>query len=252
MKDLAMRPNEPTVKEFYQDRYQRTSSVWVDDYGQSSNNTPYLIFSNTSFYPHGGGQKGDRGILHIPLEISQASGLPTELVILDTHKVDDFIHHFVEPGVDLQLIEEHLVGAQKFDAALNWEFRYTQMRLHTIAHLLHCFIEKSLGKELAFPSYSELKEAQGINRYPLPNLVNEDQFQDAVASLNTWMAGDHPIKIYANDDPEFPNWYRWWECDSWRIPCGGVHPANTNEVGNFKATLSSKKGNTTMTFELAA
>lgn len=251
MQDLRTRPNEPTAKSFYEDRYLTEAHVWIDDHGKDEKGRQYLIFSDTIFYPHGGGQKGDRGYIEIPADISEATGLPPSLNITDTRKVGDFIRHILETEVAEDILEDHIIGDRKFKICIDWDFRFTQMRLHTTAHLLHCFLESVLDQKIEFPSYSELMEDFGINRYPIPKLLSPEQLNEVLERQNAWTAGGHDIKIYANDDPNFPEWYRWWECDEYKIPCGGVHPNNTNEVGKIVAGVKSKKGNTSIRFSLA-
>lgn len=251
MKDFYPRANLSTNKDFYGTPYKQTATAWVDDYGLDNKGRPFLVLSNTIFYPHGGGQKGDRGVLRIPPNISANTNLPLEIPIIDTRKEGDFVRHIVDVELPTEAMETHIVGAQEFEIEINWAFRYKQMRLHSIAHLLHCFTERVLcKKKLEFPSYSELQEDYGVNRYPTENIITAEQLVEVVAQQNAWMAENHPILIYANDDPELPDWYRWWECDKWKIPCGGVHPSNTNEIGDFSAELISKKGNTTIKFSV--
>lgn len=250
MTDYYLRPHEPTVKKFYEDRYVTKTGAWIDDHGVDDKGRQYIILSETVFYPNGGGQKGDRGVIKLTPEISKAIGLPEEIPIIDTRKDKDFIRHHIGVEIPTEIMEKHIIGVQKFEIEIQWSFRYLQMRHHTIAHLLHIFIEKELGKEIEYPSYSELMEDFGVNRYPIENMLTQDQFQHAVSQLNNWMAEDHHIDIYQNEDPSKPDWFRWWECNKWKIPCGGVHPNNTNEVGQFTAKLKCKQGNTSMTFQI--
>jgi Ser-tRNA(Ala) deacylase AlaX len=54
------------------------------------------------------------------------------------------------------------------------------------------------------------------------------------------------IKTYAEEGTDF----RWWECMEHKIPCGGLHVDNLNEVGDVDITFSNKKGNITVKFTL--
>ena len=247
-----MRPNEPTAKYFYSDGYSSESSVWIDDHATNDLGQQYLIFNETIFYPHGGGQKSDRGVIDIPDDISKSTGLPNTIRIVDTRKEGDFIRHFLEAPIDENILEEYIIGDRKFKIRIDWGFRYTQMRLHTIAHLLHYFMERVLDTKIEFPTYSELMEGFGINRYPEMDLVSTDQLASVLNEQNAWMRESHPIATYANEDSSFPDWYRWWECGAFKIPCGGIHPHNTNEIGPVEATVSSKKGNTSIRFSLSS
>src|SRR6202022_3322193 len=74
------------------------------------------------FYPMGGGQWGDRGAL------LRANG--ERIAILDTRKGDaiDSVRHVPAPGMPQPEIGETLT------LEIDWERRYSLMRLHTALH----------------------------------------------------------------------------------------------------------------------
>src|SRR5262249_60700422 len=78
----------------------------------------------TVFYPVGGGQPGDTGVLRL------ASG--RSIAIVDTIKgaAADEVVHVLAPGAVLPEPGDELV------AAIDWERRYRLMRMHTCLHLL--------------------------------------------------------------------------------------------------------------------
>lgn len=252
MNNFKVSPNEASEKEFYADAYQKESLVWVDGYGHDAEKGKYLIFSKTIFYPNGGGQKGDRGVLVLSPDVSEQIGTPGELPIVDTRKSEDVIQHFIGIDIENDVLDDYIIGAEEFKISIDWDYRFTQMRLHSAAHFLHCFVEKILGKSVDFPSYSELFDDRGVNRYSLPHVLNKEQLEEAVTALNDWTAHGHIIKTYPSDNPKDPEWFRWWECAEYKIPCGGLHPMNTNELGNISATMKAKKDATSITFRLGA
>src|SRR6185437_12528877 len=77
----------------------------------------------TVFYPTGGGQPGDVGILH------RAAG---DIRIVDTIKGEapDEVIHVPEPGAPRLALDETLT------AEIDWERRHRLMRMHTCLHLL--------------------------------------------------------------------------------------------------------------------
>src|SRR5579863_6577776 len=82
-----------------------------------------IRLDRTVFYPTGGGQPGDTGMLRI------ADG--TAIAIVDTVKGDaDEVIHVPAPGC-----EPPPVGAEA-TAEINWERRHRLMRMHTCLHLL--------------------------------------------------------------------------------------------------------------------
>jgi Ser-tRNA(Ala) deacylase AlaX len=126
------------------------------------------------------------------------------------------------------------------------------MRLHSAAHLSQCFMERVLGVSLEHPNFSDLQEDRGINRYDRPHLLSNEQLSDAVQLLNEFTAAEHSIRIYPDIGPGKPDWARLWQCEGWKIPCGGVHPASTKEIGPIAADVSVRKHQTAVTFRLAS
>ena len=92
------------------------------------------------YYPHGGGQKGDRG------ELVFEDG--TILKVLDTIKDKYSASNGVNLIVDRELDEYR---GKSVECKLDWDFRYAQMKLHTCVHLHHCVLEKALGRKLPYP-----------------------------------------------------------------------------------------------------
>ena len=78
-----------------------------------------IILNKTTFYPMGGGQLGDIGIL------KQAD---KEFTVLDTIKKDGKILHVLD---DISLNKEIEVYGE-----INWETRYMNMRHHSAIHVL--------------------------------------------------------------------------------------------------------------------
>src|SRR6267143_6281724 len=83
-----------------------------------------IKLDRTVFYPMGGGQPGDTGMLRLP------SG--RAIAIVDTVKgaAADEVSHVPAPGSPLPEPEAELV------AEIDWERRYRLMRMHTCLHLL--------------------------------------------------------------------------------------------------------------------
>jgi len=83
-----------------------------------------IRLDRTVFYPVGGGQPGDTGVLRL------ASG--QEIAIIDTMKDDgpDAVVHLPAPGSALPGSGTEVV------AEIDWERRYRLMRMHSCLHLL--------------------------------------------------------------------------------------------------------------------
>lgn len=232
---------------YHEDPYRREIELWVDALGVDERFGPYLLFSETVCHPHGGGQKGDRGTLHLDDAAAGALGCPRELPIVDTRRDGRGNLHVLGAELDEELAREHLVGARQFRFALDWDFRYRQMRLHSAAHLLHCFVERVLGDAVPFPDTSDLQPEFGLNRYEAKELLSEEQAREVERQLNAFSAEGHAISTTA--DPEQEG-FRYWHCEEWTIPCGGTHLRNASEIGAVRVSLSLKRGRTSLIFSL--
>ena len=242
-----------TALTFYEDCYRTELEVWVDAFTLSERFGPCLVLSETLCHPHGGGQKGDRAVLTLEGDVAKTLGIG-EVSIVDTRRDGERILHLLDGAAPTASLEEALVGTQPFLLHLEWNFRYHQMRLHSAAHLLHCFVEKVVresggGPPLEFPETSDLQPDFGLNRYARKELLDAAQMERVVAEMNAFAAEGHAIAT--RPDPQTEG-FRYWECAEWVIPCGGTHPRDTSEIGPVEATLSLKRGKTGMTFRVSS
>ncbi|MCK4708821.1 MAG: alanyl-tRNA editing protein, partial [Gammaproteobacteria bacterium] len=81
-----------------------------------------VVLDQTVFYPLGGGQPGDTGIMQY------ADG--TQVDIIDTQKGEKGILHILQEGIALPQVDETV------KVELNWERRHRLMRMHSCMHLL--------------------------------------------------------------------------------------------------------------------
>jgi misacylated tRNA(Ala) deacylase len=109
----------------YTDSYLRTvaSSVREVQPGEEGKGA-VVVLDRTVFYPGGGGQPADRGV------IRASDG--RSWVVVAARKVGDDIVHELEPGATPP--EVGATGVYQVD--LDWERRYRLMRTHTALHAL--------------------------------------------------------------------------------------------------------------------
>ncbi|MHB1123926.1 MAG: alanyl-tRNA editing protein [Ramlibacter sp.] len=212
-----------------------------------------ITLDRTVFYPLGGGQAGDAGVLVL------ADG--AEIAIADTRKGKDAegratseIVHVPAPGQDALLARLH-AGAT-VTARVDWERRHRLMRFHTTTHLLCHLVPQLVNGCSITPEYARLdfnmtdpldKEqlTAGIARLVaagLPVQVGSitDEELDANPALVKSMSVQPPrgtgrvrtIRIGGNEHIDFQ-------------PCGGTHVANTAEIGRVVVTRIEKKSATT-------
>lgn len=194
-----------------------------------------VVLDNTPFYPEGGGQLGDKGLLMAGSNIIE---------VLDTKKENNLILHITKQLPD----DIHTV----FTAKVNSELRNNTAGNHTATHLLHQALRSTLGTHveqkgsLVSPDYlrfdfshfskvtdEELKQVEDfVNakiREQLPLIERRSiPFQQAVEegamALFGEKYGDNVRAIKFGDSMEL---------------CGGIHVNNTADIWHFKIVSES-------------
>ncbi|NLH80809.1 MAG: alanyl-tRNA editing protein [Phyllobacteriaceae bacterium] len=229
-----------TATVFRDDPYARTLEATVIGRGEKGG----ILLDRTLFYPTGGGQPGDRGVM------TAADG--TETGIATTVWEDDgktvIAHVAIE---DMPLPEP----GTKVTLALDWERRHKLMRMHTALHLLSVV--------LPFPvTGGSVGEDEGRLDFDIPDA---DLDRDALnARLAELVAADHPVSFEWITDAELdakPELVKTMSVapprGSGRVrlvrigdaaasvdlqPCGGTHVRSTGEIGRFEIAKVEKKG----------
>jgi misacylated tRNA(Ala) deacylase len=202
--------------------------VAIDDAG--------VLLDRTVFYPHGGGQAGDRG------ELIAADG--RVLAIADTRKG--------EGGQVLHVPAGAAVGwqvGQTVTARIDAARRQRHMRFHTTTHLLCALVPHPVNGCSITADYARLdfhmsepldKEALNAG---LARLVAE-----AHAVRHRWISEDeldaNPglVRSMSVTPPRGLGRVRVLEIDGVDLqPCGGTHVANTRDVGAVIVTKIEKK-----------
>ena len=189
-----------------------------------------IVLDATPFYPEGGGQVGDRGVLTSANEIIE---------IIDTKKENNLILHFAKQ------LPENLTGG--FVAKVNQELRDHSQSNHTATHLLHQALRTILGTHveqkgsLVSPNYlrfdfshfakvtdAELQQVEDFvnariqEQLPLVerrNIPFQQALQEGAMALFGEKYGDSVRAIKFGESMEL---------------CGGTHVKNTAEIWYFK------------------
>src|SRR5438132_11523503 len=131
-----------------------------------------ISLDRTVFYPTGGGQPGDSGVLRL------SSG--KAITIVDTVKgagADEVIH-VPAPASILAESGEELV------AEIDWERRYRLMRMHTCLHLLCSVVPGAV-------TGGQVSDGRGRLDFDVPGSSLD---REAIASwLNALIAEGHPV-----------------------------------------------------------
>jgi misacylated tRNA(Ala) deacylase len=193
----------------------------------------------TVFYPTGGGQPGDTGVLHLP------SG--QSISIVDTIKgaLPDEVIHISAPGSPVPDPGTEVV------AEIDWGRRYRLMRMHTCLHLLCSIVpgavtggQVSDGKgrlDFDVPGSSLDKEAIAGR---LNALVLQSQAVGPRWITDGELAAQPDlVRTMSVSPPSGAGRVRLIEISGIDLqPCGGTHIRNTAEIGPVSVTKIENKG----------
>jgi alanyl-tRNA synthetase len=189
-----------------------------------------IVLDNTPFYPEGGGQVGDKGILVSANET---------IDIIDTKKENNLILHFAK-----QLPEN--VNAT-FIAKVNTDLRTSTSKNHSATHLMHLALRTILGTHveqkgsLVNPNYLRFDFSHFSK-------VSDEELRQVEASVNAQIEAqlqlvEHrniPIKealdkgAMALFGEKYGDSVRMIEFGESKELCGGIHVKNSAEIWHFK------------------
>ncbi len=192
----------------------------------------------TVFYPEGGGQPGDSGVL------KAADG--RQVRIADTKNGGDgAIVHVAAPE------QPAVAPGERVTAAIDWPRRYRHMRMHSALHLLCAVVAGGVTGGSIGADKSRLD-------FDLPDTRLDKE--KIAADLNRLVAEDHPMGARWITDAEMaanPELVRTMSvkppADTGRVrlmeipgvdlqPCGGTHVARTGEIGKLRVGKIENKG----------
>jgi misacylated tRNA(Ala) deacylase len=223
-----------TEKIFYQDSYQKTHQseiVAVLDDG--------IVMESTIFYPLGGGQPGDTGVLMLNGD---------EYRVIDTCFAEDrviIVHH-----LNAEDLPAFNVG-DRIDMVLDWERRYRHMRMHTSMHLMcHLITAQATGGSIGetesridFDLQGQVVDKDNLT-IEMNRLINS-QLAVTIGSITDEALGQNPglVRTMSVQPPKGQGSIRTVTIlDTDYQPCGGTHVNNTAEIGEVIVTKLKNKG----------
>jgi misacylated tRNA(Ala) deacylase len=220
---------------FRDDAYRREATAKVvraDAHG--------IVLDRTVFYPRGGGQAGDAGILRL------ADG--GEIAIADTVKGEGAeILHVPAPGQEER--RARIRAGDAVEARIDWERRHRHMRFHTATHLLCAIVPHQTNGCSITSEYARLD-------FDMVEPLDREHLERELARL---VAGAHAVRtVWITDEeldakpelvrtmsvkpPRGVGRVRLLEIEGVDLqPCGGTHVANTSEIGALKVMKIEKK-----------
>ena len=198
-----------------------------------------IRLDRTVFYPTGGGQPGDTGVLR------RADGGTIAIAEARKGETADEVLHIAAPGSALPTVGD------KVTAEIDWERRYRLMRMHSCLHLLCAVIPGAV-------TGGQISDGKARLDFDVPG---EALDKDAIsAKLNALIAADHAVTPRWISDEELaakPELVRTMSVKPptgfGRVrlldiagvdlqPCGGTHIKHTAEIGRVEVTKIENKG----------
>ena len=143
---------------------------------ESVKDDKYVILNRTSFYPAGGGQPNDTGIM-----ISDGDEYPVVYVGKFEGKIS---HEVSKPG---------LKAGDKVTGKIDWNRRYRLMRMHTAAHIIDAILYNESG---ALCTGNQL----GLDKSRIDfafEIMDKDKIQQYINMANEWVKKAIDLKIYS-------------------------------------------------------
>ena len=206
-----------------------------------------ILLDRTLFYPQGGGQESDRGILvkdNLTIDVNNVS-----------KEGDNIIHH-ISSGDKSRIKVGDLLSGE-----IDWNYRYGVMRAHSSQHIISALIKNKFNIDTAHATIS----FEDVSLQIAHN-ISDDQFKEVIMELNricTIETHEFHTRVVNRDEIDIEGKQirgkipeqgkvRLVELKNYDlICCGGTHVKNTSEIGpifvyefnkgtNFKFIVGSK------------
>ncbi|MFR4068348.1 MAG: alanyl-tRNA editing protein [Oscillospiraceae bacterium] len=165
-----------TEKLYYQDAHQAQFQATVLSCRPGKHGYD-VVLDRTCFYPEGGGQPGDTGVL---------SGVR----VTDTHEAGGEIVHYCEAP---------LAEGQTVEGTIDYDRRFEFMQLHTGEHILSGVIHRRFGYEnVGFHMGADFVTID------LSGMLTPEQVQSVEAEANEWIWKNVGQVSYPDDAENHP------------------------------------------------
>jgi len=234
-----------TEKLFYRDPYLREVKARILRAEERDSNVRVLL-DRTIFYPEGGGQPSDRGVIE---------GNGFRIIVDRVHGKDEIWHEGKLEGRPPREGEEVRL-------ILDWEWRYENMRAHTGQHILSAVIKGLLDADTTgfqiFPEYNKIE-------IDYPGELSWELIDEIERKTNEIVWGDAEVEVEDELPEELSARLRKAISEKVRppirivkvgtvdvTPCGGTHVKSTREIGIVKVLNFYRKSRKLWRIEFAA
>lgn len=198
-----------------------------------------IVLDRTVFYPAGGGQPGDAGLLKRP----DGTPIPVATTVYeDDHTTIVHVPADGAPAPD---------AGEALRCEIDWDRRWAHMRVHTCLHLLCALLPYpvtggSIGEGEGRLDF-DIPDA-GLDKAVLTEELNALIVRDLPVTAR-WIADEELkaqpelVRTMAVQPPTGTGKVRLIEIGDVDLqPCGGTHVARTGEIGRAEVAKIEKKG----------
>lgn len=195
-----------------------------------------VFLDRTVFYPNGGGQPGDIGVLR------SADG--QEFQVEDTQKQDGDIAHVLSEGSPFPRVGDSI------SAEIDWDRRYRLMRMHTCMHVLCSLVPFGV-------TGGSIRDGSARLDFDAPEPINKEELNDKLKQTiakgatvtKRWISDEELeaqpelVRTLSVQPPRGSGKVRLIDIEGIDLqPCGGTHLNSIQEIGAVKVRKIEKKG----------
>jgi len=207
-----------------------------------------IVLDRTIFYPLGGGQMGDIGVL------TRDSG--ERIVIADSRKGEDpgSVLHVLAAGMPQPVVGEAL------SLEIDWPRRYALMRLHTALHVMSCVVVAPVTGGNIAPEKARLDFDIDMSLLDATRIEQETNalIARAVDTETVWITDEELdsrpelVKTMSVQPPRGAGRVRLLRIPGIDLqPCGGTHVRNIAEIGAIRVLKIRSEGKRNRRVEIA-
>lgn len=198
-----------------------------------------IELDKTVFYPTGGGQPNDIGVI---------SSNGSELQVIDVKKQEDKILHYLSSQIRLTA-DSQIIGK------IDWDRRYKFMRMHTASHIIASVFHQKhgaliTGNQIGLEKTRFDFSLEGFNRQKIGECIDEaNSLIRKNADVNVYfLKSEEAMKIpnivkLAGALPPNLQTLRIVEIEDIDTQAdGGTHVKNTKEIGKIELLKMENKG----------
>jgi len=217
--------------------YEATEADTVLRVAERANGWVLAKLDESPFYPEGGGQVSDTGVVETPGGRAR---------VVDVYRLGE------DQALALEPVEGELGPGEPVRASVERATRLATMRNHTATHLLHAALRERLGTHVR-QAGSYVGPDKLRFDFTHGERLTDAELEDVESRVAGWIAANHPVRAIetTRDEAErlgamalfgekYGDRVRMVEVQEVsRELCGGTHVAATSELGLFHLTTET-------------